>query len=85
MTLRPEGSERYQVDAVDEALERLETWAALRGFSTAAVATAWLLHVPEVTAVVVGPNRVSHLDDVRASLELAMTRSELDELAGWFS
>ena len=85
MTLRPEGGEHYQVDAVYDAIERLGTWAALRGVSTAAVATAWLLHVPEVTTVVVGPNRVSHLDDVRAALELTMNSAELDELAGWFS
>ncbi len=85
MTLRPEGGERYRVGEVYDAIEHLETWAALRGSSTAAVATAWLLHVPEVTAVVVGPNRVSHLDDVRAAVELPITRAELDELAGWFS
>ena len=85
MTLRPEGSQHYQVDAVYDAIERLETWAALRSVSTAAVATAWLLHVPEVTAVVVGPNRVSHLDDARVALDTALTPHEVAELAGWFS
>jgi aryl-alcohol dehydrogenase-like predicted oxidoreductase len=49
------------------------------------VATAWLLHVPEVTAVVVGPSRVSHLDEVRAALDLALTPQEVAELAGWFT
>jgi aryl-alcohol dehydrogenase-like predicted oxidoreductase len=85
MTLRPEGSERYQVDAVFDALERLETWAALRGASMAAVATAWLLHQPEITAIVVGPSRVEHLEDARAGLDLSLTPAELGELAGWFA
>jgi aryl-alcohol dehydrogenase-like predicted oxidoreductase len=85
MTLRPEGSERYQVDAVYDAIERLGTWAALRGVSTAAVATAWLLHVPEVTAIVIGPGRVSHLADVTAALDMALTPQEGAELAGWFA
>jgi aryl-alcohol dehydrogenase-like predicted oxidoreductase len=85
MTLRPEGSERYQVDAVFDALERLETWAALRGSSMAAVATAWLLHQHEVTAIVVGPSKVEHLEDARAAFDLSLTPEELDELAGWFA
>jgi 1-deoxyxylulose-5-phosphate synthase len=85
MTLRPEGSERYRADAVFDALERLETWAALRSTSMAAVATAWLLHQPEVTAIVVGPSHVAHLEDARAGLDLSLTRAELDELAGWFA
>ena len=85
MTQRPEGAEQYQVDAVYDAIERLETWATLRGVSTAAVAMAWLLHVQEVTAVVVGPNRVSHLDDVTTALELPLSTQEESELEGWFA
>lgn len=84
MTLRPEGGERYRTDAVYDAIERLETWAALRGTSTASVAMAWLLHQPEVTAVVVGPSKVAHLDDVRAALEQPLTPEETAELEGWF-
>jgi aryl-alcohol dehydrogenase-like predicted oxidoreductase len=85
MTQRPGPYERFRTDAVYDALERLETWASLRGASMAAVATAWLLHVPEVTAVVVGPNRVEHLDHVREALELRLTDAECDELGRWFS
>ena len=85
MTTRPEPYERYRTDTVFEALERLETWAGLRGASMAAVATAWLLHVPEVTAVVVGPNRVEHLAQVQEALELRLTAAERDELGGWFA
>jgi aryl-alcohol dehydrogenase-like predicted oxidoreductase len=85
MTQRPEGYRRYESDDVYEALERLETWAALRGASMAAVATAWLLHLPEVTAVVIGPNRPEHLAQVQEALDLRLTDEECDELAGWFA
>jgi aryl-alcohol dehydrogenase-like predicted oxidoreductase len=50
-----------------------------------AVATAWLLHQPEVTAIVVGPKRAEHLDDVEAALELRLAPDEVAELAGWFA
>ena len=85
LTLRPEGIDHYQVEAVYDALERLETWAALRGASMAAVATAWLLHRPEVTAVVVGPSRVEHLDAFAAGLHVSLTEAETAELATWFT
>jgi aryl-alcohol dehydrogenase-like predicted oxidoreductase len=51
----------------------------------AAVATAWVLHQPEVTAIVVGPSRVEHLEDARAGLDLSLASTELEELAGWFA
>jgi aryl-alcohol dehydrogenase-like predicted oxidoreductase len=85
MTQRPESYEGYRTDRVYDALERLEAWAALRGASTASVAMAWVLHLPEATAIVIGPNRVEHLDDVRGALELRLTAAEQVELAGWFA
>ncbi len=85
MSLRPGPYTSYATDRVYDALERLETWAALRGTTMAAVATAWLLHVPEVSAVVVGPKRIEHLDQVRDALELQLTPSEHAELSGWFA
>ena len=80
--MRPGPYARYASDRVYDALERLETWAALRGTTMATVATAWLLHVPEVSAVVVGPKRAEHLDQVRDALELRLTPAERDELRG---
>ena len=53
-----------------------------RGVSMAALALAWLLHVPEITAVVVGPNTVEQLAPVRrgarrrASTPTSVPRSE---------
>ena len=50
----------------------------------AALALAWLLHVPEVTAVVVGPNRLEHLAPVREALGVELTDDERDALGRMF-
>jgi len=76
MTLRPEGSERFRTDATFDALEELESLAAGHGASLAALALAWLLDVPEVTAVVVGPNSVAQLSPVREALALRLSGAD---------
>jgi aryl-alcohol dehydrogenase-like predicted oxidoreductase len=80
MTVRPEGSEGYRTDATFDALEAFEREASGRGVSMAALAIAWLLHVPEVTAVVVGPNTVEQLAPVRQALEVTLSDDERDAL-----
>jgi aryl-alcohol dehydrogenase-like predicted oxidoreductase len=85
MTQRPGPYEGYRTPSTFDGLEALEAWAALRGASMSAVALAWLLHLPEVTAVVIGPNRVEHLDQVHEGLELTLTPEECRELAEWFA
>ena len=85
MTLRPEPYEAYAHDHVFDAIEALEREAESRGVSTAALALAWALAVPEVTAVVVGPNRVEHLQPVSEALDLALAPSELDGLSEVFA
>lgn len=76
MTLRPEGSERYRTDTVFDALETLERSAAERKVTMGGLALAWLLHVPEITAIVVGPNRVEHLAPVAEALGITLTAGE---------
>jgi aryl-alcohol dehydrogenase-like predicted oxidoreductase len=76
MTLRPEGSERFRTDATFDALEELEDLASGHGASLAALSLAWLLEVPEVTAIVVGPNRVAQLGPVREALELRLSDND---------
>ncbi len=80
MTLRPEGAEHYWSDATFDALEAFEREAGKRGVSMAALAIAWLCHLPEVTAVVVGPSRLEHLAPVREALDLPLGREERDTL-----
>jgi len=80
MTLRPEGSEHYRADATFDALEAFAARAAARGVSMAALAIAWLLHLPEITAVVVGPSRVEHLAPVAEALDITLTDDERNAL-----
>ena len=51
----------------------------------AGLALAWLLGVPEVTAVVVGPTRAEHLEPVREALALELVRGEHAHLRGLFA
>ena len=50
----------------------------------AGLAIAWLLGVPEVTAVVVGPTRAEQLEPVREALSLALESQEHADLRGLF-
>jgi aryl-alcohol dehydrogenase-like predicted oxidoreductase len=85
MTQRPESYVRYARDDVFDALEAFEREALLRGVSMAGLATAWLLDVSEVTAVIVGPTCVEHLEPVREALSLELTPAEHDHLRGLFA
>ncbi len=85
MTLRPEGGERYRTDATFDALETLDADARERGVSMAALALAWLLDVPEVSAVVVGPNTVEQLTPIREALELRLTDDDHRRLGALFA
>lgn len=84
MTLRPEPYGAYQTDDVFDALEEFERHADGRGVSMAALALAWALAVPEVTAVVIGPNRVEHLAPAAEALGIPLTPAERDQLTEVF-
>jgi aryl-alcohol dehydrogenase-like predicted oxidoreductase len=85
MTLRPEPYERFRNDGVFDALEAFEERARERGTSTAALAFAWLLGHPLVTAVVVGPRRPEQLRPTLEALELALSPPEREQLAELFA
>jgi aryl-alcohol dehydrogenase-like predicted oxidoreductase len=83
MSQRPEPYEHLRADSVYDGLERLDRFAAERGTTSAALALAWLLADPRVTAVVVGPRRPEHLEPALAALRLEdVDRDELGELVG---
>lgn len=84
MTQRPEGYLDYARDEVYDALEALEREALGRGVSMPALALAWLFALPDVTAVIVGPTRVGHLDCVREALALEPVREDEAHLRGLF-
>ncbi len=85
MTLRPEPYGAYQSDRVFDALERFEQEAAGRGVSMAGLALAWALAVPEVTAVVIGPNRVEHLAPAAEAAGIVLSPAERDRLTEVFA
>ena len=85
MTQRPDGYRHFATDAVFDALETFEREAFGRGVSMAGLALAWLLHVPEVTGVVVGPTRAEQLEPVREALALELTAEDHSHLRGLFS
>jgi aryl-alcohol dehydrogenase-like predicted oxidoreductase len=84
MTLRPEPYEHLRDDRVFDALEAFAAAAAQRGTDSAALAHAWLLAQPNVTAVIAGPRRPEHLHTASDALELELSRAEADELAALF-
>jgi aryl-alcohol dehydrogenase-like predicted oxidoreductase len=84
MTQRPDSYLRYADDAVFDALEALASEAAARGVSSAGLALAWVLGVPEVTGVVVGPTRAEHLEPLREALALELTPDDHADLRGLF-
>jgi aryl-alcohol dehydrogenase-like predicted oxidoreductase len=85
MTQRPDGYRKFENDAVFDALEALEARARELGVSMAGLSLAWLLGVPEVTAIVVGPTCVEHLEPVREALSLRLTAEEHVDLRGLFT
>jgi aryl-alcohol dehydrogenase-like predicted oxidoreductase len=85
MTLRPEGGEGYRTDATFAALETLEREAQERGVSMAALSLAWLLHVPELTAIVVGPNDVAQLAPVIEALDVRLDPDEHARIGALFA
>jgi aryl-alcohol dehydrogenase-like predicted oxidoreductase len=84
MTLRPDPYLHFQDDRVFDALEAFEEFARERGTSPAALAIAWLLADPNVTAVVVGPRRPEQLRPALEALDLQLSPSEREQLTALF-
>lgn len=61
-------------------LQRLATVAAARGAAPATIALAWLLAQPVVTAPIIGVTRTEHLSDAVASVDVELSREELETL-----
>jgi aryl-alcohol dehydrogenase-like predicted oxidoreductase len=85
MTLRPEAYEHLRSGAVFDALDRFQHEARERGAGRAALAIAWVLAQPGVTAVVVGPRRPEHLDAAIEAIEISRSTQDLDELGRIFA
>jgi aryl-alcohol dehydrogenase-like predicted oxidoreductase len=84
MTLRPEPYLHLQDDRVFDALEAFEERADQRATTPAALAIAWLLAHPQVTAVVIGPRRAEQLRPALDALQLELSPPEREQLGALF-
>ena len=85
MTLRPEPYSHLQDGRVYDALDGFEALARERGTTPAALAIAWLLGHPYVTAVVIGPRRPEQLLPALEALELDLSPLEREQLTAVFA
>jgi aryl-alcohol dehydrogenase-like predicted oxidoreductase len=86
MTLRPEPYEAYRTDTVFDALEGLEALAAEHGTTMTVLALSWALAQPGLTAIVIGPGRLDHLQPaiIAARSPLAPElANQISELFTW--
>ena len=71
--------------SLHDALERLRAEADARGATSGALALAWLMSRPDVTAITTAPSRTSpHLSLVAEALRLDIGDEEADTWASWF-
>jgi aryl-alcohol dehydrogenase-like predicted oxidoreductase len=84
MTQRPEPYRHLEDDRVYDALEAFEEQARERGTSPAALAIAWLLAQPGVTAVVIGPRRPEHIRPALDALDIGLTAAEAEQIGAIF-
>lgn len=85
MTLRPEPYYGLLRAEIFRGLERLRAHAAARGTDMAALALAWVMAHPQVTAPIVGPRRPDHLEPARHALELRLDADERELIASFFA
>ncbi|MBI3733156.1 MAG: aldo/keto reductase [Chloroflexi bacterium] len=84
MTLRPEPYRRFQNERTARGLQALNAYAAARGTDMAALALAWLMSNPLVTAPILGPRRPEHLEPAQRALALKLTPEERAAIANLF-
>jgi aryl-alcohol dehydrogenase-like predicted oxidoreductase len=85
MTLRPGPYEHLRNETTFAALESFEALASARETTPAALAFAWLLAQPHVSAVVVGPRSPEQLQPSLQALELRLSQDEVESLEAVFA
>jgi len=65
-------------------VDRVSEVARKHGVSNAQVSLAWLLHQPGVTAPIIGANKLPHLEDAVAALQLKLDSDELKALSACY-
>ncbi len=81
MTLRPEPYQKFLNEYTFNKLENLRVYAAERNTTMGALALAWLINHPQVTAPLIGPRRPAHFEAVKQALDLKLTNEEHKTIA----
>jgi aryl-alcohol dehydrogenase-like predicted oxidoreductase len=84
LATRPGPYEHLLSEETFADLERFSEAAFARGVSPATLAVAWVLAQPAVTAVVVGPRRLEHLEPALVALDVHLSPDEAEEIAALF-
>jgi aryl-alcohol dehydrogenase-like predicted oxidoreductase len=77
---RAERSSQYMNDAGHGVIDALDTIASARGVAIAAVALAWLLAQPVITAPILGANTPEQLAPLLPASDLALSAEEMATL-----
>jgi aryl-alcohol dehydrogenase-like predicted oxidoreductase len=85
MTLRPEPYADLLTEKTFSALDRLSAAAKGRGSDMAALALAWVMAHPQVTAPIVGPRNPAHLVPARRALDIRLTADERNDISDLFA
>jgi aryl-alcohol dehydrogenase-like predicted oxidoreductase len=67
----------YDHPSDDAVIDAVKAVAAARGIPPAAVALAWLLSKPAVTAPIVGATKLEHLETAFSALDVTLAEDEI--------
>jgi len=70
-------AERITAEGI-EAARQLAHRAAQKGCSLSQLAVAWVLHQPGITAAIIGPRTLTHLNDLLSAADLNLDDTDLD-------
>lgn len=72
--------EKAMTEQADAVVQKLIDIAHDRGKTPGQVAMAWILDHPEVTSIIIGPDRPEHVDENMGALGWQLTRDEREAL-----
>ena len=68
-------------DAVHwETADQFKAFAAARGYQPAALAVAWVMSHPAITAPIIGVSKMAQLEDALGALDVELSPAEIEQL-----
>lgn len=84
LATRPTPYEHLLSEELFTSLDRFAAAATDRGVRSTTLAIAWLLAQPAVSAVVIGPRRIEHLEPAVSALDVHLSEDEAAAIAALF-